>query len=131
MVKFRLVHDQARQNACKAIVAAPDGYIVKVEEPNRSRDQNDFFWEVMTDLSKQVQWDGETLSKEEWRDLIIASWRKQKVVRGLNGGLVFLGQRSSKLKVKEMSEVMELAFAFGSERGVVFTIDTRPAREMA
>lgn len=112
----------------------PDGLPIVgnfIPTSRRSAEQNDLFWEVMTDLSKQVQWDGETLSKEEWRDLIIACVRKQKVVRGLEGGLVFLGQRSSELSIKQMTEVMDYAFAFGAQRGVVFTIDKRKAREMA
>lgn len=128
---FRLVHQTARQNACKAIADAPEGYVVKVEEPKRSREQNDFFWEIMGDLSEQLPHDGEYLTDKEWRDLIIASWRKQKVVRGLDGGIVFLGQRSSELKKNEMSEVMEIAFAYGAARGVTFTIDTRKAKELA
>lgn len=128
---FRLVHDTARQNACKAIADAPEGYVVKLEEPRRSREQNDFFWEIMGDLAEQCPHDGEYLTDKEWRDLIIASWRKQKVVRGLDGGIVFLGQRSSELKKSEMSEVMEIAFAYGARHGVVFTIDTRKAKEPA
>lgn len=96
----------------------------------RTEEQNNLFWEVMQDLSDQYLHDGERLDRYEWRDLIIASWRKQKMVRGLNGGWVFLGQRSSKLKVKEMCEVMDVAFAFGAENGVVFTIDMRKAKDL-
>ena len=44
-----------------------------------------------------------------------------KVVPGLDGGFVVLGQATSKMTIAEMGELMELISAFGAQQGVRFT----------
>ena len=84
----------------------------------RSDEQNRLMWQRLTELSEQLPWDGEKLTPEEWKDLITACLRKQKVVRGIEGGLVFLGARTSQMTVAEMNDVLSFMEAFGAERGV-------------
>lgn len=115
---YRLVHLTARGLALAAVKAAPDGWVVRITPPTRSLDQNRLLWPILTTLSKRVLWDGDRLSADEWKDLLTASLRKQKVVRGVDGGLVFLGLHTSSMDKGEFSDLLDLSLAFAAERGV-------------
>ena len=86
----------------------------------RTSAQNDLMWARLDELSERMPWDGEKLTPDEWKDLLSACWRKQKVVRGIEGGLVFLGAKTSRLSVGEMNDLLALIDAFAAERGFVF-----------
>ena len=117
---FRLVHKQARQRAQEALQAAPDGWVVSIGEPTRTLEQNAALWAALSDVSEQVDWYGKHLSPEEWKHVFSAGLNKQKVVPGLDGGFVVLGQSTSTMGKREFSELLELVYAFGVERGVKF-----------
>lgn len=115
---FRLAHPAARANAIKAIQQAPDMWRVEIKPPTRSLDQNAALWPRLDALSRQLPWDGEHLTPDEWKDLLIACLRKQKVVRGIEGGLVFLGARSSRMDKEEFSDLLDFIDAFAAQRGI-------------
>lgn len=117
---YRLVHDTARRLAAAQCINAPDGWVVRIEPPSRTLDQNSLLWPVLGEISKHVEWYGQKLTDEEWKDMLTAALKKEKVVPGINGGFVVLGQRTSKMGKKEFSELLEFAFAFGAQHGVVF-----------
>lgn len=118
---FIIAHDTARQRAASAVMSAPEGFIVEIKEPNRSLEQNSKLWALLHDLSRQVNWYGQKLTGDEWKDVLTAALKKQKVVPGLDGGFVVLGQRTSKMSKTDFSELIELLYAFGAERGVNWT----------
>ncbi len=116
---LRLANDAVRQRAIRWILRAPVGMIVEFREPTRSLDQNAKLWPMLTDISRQVEWYGQYLTAEEWKDVLTAGLRKSKVVPGLDAGtFVVLGLHTSKLKVSEFSALIDLIYAFGAERGV-------------
>ncbi|SPA44618.1 recombination protein NinB [Cupriavidus taiwanensis] len=115
---YRLVHRQARAGAQLAIQNAPDGFIVTVAEPTRSLDQNAKLWPMLSDVSRQVDWYGQRLSPEEWKDVFSAALKKQKVVPGLDGGFVVCGQSTSRMGKREFSDLLELMYSFGAGKGV-------------
>jgi len=117
---FRLAHQVARQRAIQAVQNAPEGFVVEVKEPTRSLDQNALMWPLLQELSRQVNWYGQHLSDEEWKDVLSASLKKQKVVPGIDGGFVVCGQRTSKMSKAEFSDLIELIYAFGAQHGVNF-----------
>lgn len=118
---FRLVHDMARQRAIQAIKEAPAGLIVQIKEETRTLDQNSKLWPMLQDISRQVDWYGQKLTDEEWKDVFTAALKKQKVVPGLDGGFVVCGQRTSTMPKREFCELIELMYAFGAERSVVWS----------
>lgn len=120
---YRLVHNEARRRAAQDAMTAPEGWVVTVSEPTRTLDQNALMWPLLDDLSKQVEWYGHWLTADEWKDVLTAALRKEKVVPGINGGFVVLGQRTSKMGKKEFSELIELIYAFGAQQGVRFRTD--------
>ena len=117
---FFLVHDLARQNAIEAVKSAPDGYCVEVKQRTRSLDQNARMWAMLSELSRQVEWHGQHLTPENWKDMCTAALKRQAVVPGVDGGFVVLGTSTRRMTVGEMSDLIEFITAFGAERGVVF-----------
>lgn len=83
--------------------------------------QNERMWAMLHDVSRQVTWYGSKLTAEEWKDVFTAALKKSKVVPGIDGGFVVLGQRTSRMTIKQMSELITLMFAFGAEQRVVWT----------
>jgi hypothetical protein len=77
-------------------------------------------WATLTDVSNQVDWHGNKLTPDEWKDVFTAALKSQKVVPGIDGGFVVIGARTSQMTIAEMSEVIELATAFGAQNGVEF-----------
>lgn len=99
---------------------------VSIGEPRRSLEQNDLLWAMLTEVAEQLEWpvDGkmQKLCPEDWKHILSAGLkREQKVAQGIDGGFVILGQRTSKMTKREMSDLIELITAFGVERGVKFS----------
>lgn len=115
-----LTGEAARKAACREVLAAPEGFAVTIGERTRTLDQNAALWPRLEEISQQVDWYGQRLTKEEWKDVFSAALKKQKVVPGLDGGFVVCGQSTSKMGKREFSDLLELINAFAAERGVVF-----------
>jgi hypothetical protein len=77
-------------------------------------------WANLEDIAQQVVWYGVKLTKDEWKDVLTAALKRQKVVPGIEGGFVVIGARTSKMTVPEMTELIELSTAFGTQQGVKF-----------
>jgi hypothetical protein len=92
---------------------------LEIRPEKRSDAQNRRLWSMLHDISTQVDWYGQKLSDEEWKDVFSAALKKQKAVPGLDGGFVICGQRTSKMTKAEMAELQTLMEAFAAERGVV------------
>lgn len=101
-------------------VAGGKPVVVKLERKKRTVDQNAKMWSMLTEVSKQVDWYGEKLSPEDWKHVFTASLSKQRAVPGIDGGFVILGKATSKMTKPEMSDLIELIYAFGAEKGVKF-----------
>lgn len=113
---LRFALDWAREMISRGLQRGP--VTVTLGRPKRSLPQNDRFWAMMTDLAEQVDWYGEKLTKEEWRDVLTAAMKKQRAVPGLEGGFVVLGARTRDMSKEEMSALIDLAQHFGDSRGV-------------
>jgi hypothetical protein len=100
------------------------------KQPTRTLDQNAKLWAMLHDIARQVEWpvDGrmQKLEAEDWKDILSAGLRKeQRVAQGLNSGFVMLGQRTSRMTIGQMSDMIELMFAFGAEHDVRWGEDYR------
>lgn len=112
----------ARKAICRHVLAAPDGYVVTIKEPTRNLEQNAKMWAMLGDLETQCDWHGNKLYAEEWKDLLSAGLVQSKAVPNLTGnGFVILGQRTSNLTKSQFAALVELIYAFGAERGVVWS----------
>jgi hypothetical protein len=129
MKQYYVITKQNRQRIAQAVIAAPEGHAVRITEQTRSLDQNALMWPLLQDISRQVDWYGNKLTDEEWKDVFSASLKKQKVVPGLDGGFVVCGQSTSKMGKKEFSDLIELIYAFGAQRKVKWS--NEPVKEAA
>lgn len=118
LVIIRSAADRAR--IAKWAESVPVGTRIEFKAPRRSLEANAKMWAMLTEVAHQVDWYGEKLSAEDWKDVFSASLRRAKVVPGIDGGFVPLGMRTSDMSKDEMSALIELIYAFGAERGVVF-----------
>ena len=104
----------------KSMLMAGHRMVLELKPVTRSLEQNAKMWACLTDISKQVNWYGNTLSPDDWKHVLSASLRKQRAVPGIDGGFVVVGLQTSQMTIAEMSEMIELAHAFGVDRGVLF-----------
>lgn len=107
-------------NAIKPLLMSGHRLTLEIKKETRSLEQNRLMWAALTDISRQVEWYGEKLSPEDWKHVLSSSLRKQRAVPGIDGGFVVLGLSTSKMSKEEMSELLELALAFGAQKGVEF-----------
>jgi hypothetical protein len=121
---FILAHAEARRRAMAAVAEAPEGYSVTVAEPNRSLEQNAAQWPLLQAFSEQLQWpvNGQlvTLSAAEWKDVLSAAFQREtaRLAMGLDGGVVMLGLRTSKLGKRRFSEWLDFLNAVAAQRGI-------------
>ena len=112
----------ARKAICRHVLTAPEGHIVTIKEATRNLEQNAKMWAMLADIAGQADWHGIKLNAEEWKDLLSAGLVQSRVVPNLEGnGFVILGQRTSKLTKSQFAALIELLYAFGTERGVTWS----------
>ena len=110
----------AWQHAKGWLMAGDQRLTLEIRPEKRSDAQNRRLWAMLADISAQVDWYGQKLTSEEWKDVFSASLKRTKVVPGLDGGFVVCGQSTSKMTKAEMCELQELMEAFGAQKGVRF-----------
>lgn len=128
--KYFLRSPEIRSRACQLVADLPvdqdKPLVIEIKEMTRSLAQNSMLWACLTDIAEQVVWHGRKLAKEDWKHVLSAALYQQDVVPNLNGnGFVVLGKSTSKMTVREMRDLIELAQAFGAEQGVQFGDESR------
>lgn len=120
LVILNRASDRERVQAWAA--KAPWGTRVTFQEAKRTTDQNARMWAMLTEVARQVEWDGLKLSADDWKLIFMAALKQElRMVRNLDGtGFVQLGRSSSDLSVAEMGDLMDLIAAFGAREGVTF-----------
>ena len=103
----------------RGLAAGP--VIVSLGRETRTAEQNAKLWPMLTDVSKQVEWYGQMLSPEDWKHVFTSALLKQRAVPGIDGGIVVLGQSTSRMSKRMFSDLIELIYAFGAEHGVVWS----------
>jgi hypothetical protein len=97
---------------------APEGFVVDIKPPTRNLEQNSLLWPWLAAISKGVEWYGQYLTDDNWKDILTAALKREKVVPGINGGFVVLGQHTSNMSKKDFSELLELTIAFATQHDV-------------
>lgn len=120
-----------RSRVAEFILNQPEDVALQVTvekfTPVRSNTRNAQLHAVIGDIAKQKQWDGEWLSIEQFKRLLVAGWmratgRKVKLVRAIEGGSFEpLYQRTSRLSEAECRDLIAYVYAWGVDQGVKFT----------
>ncbi|PRC92651.1 recombination protein NinB [Solimicrobium silvestre] len=123
---FVILNEQIRQSAIQHVSTLPLGSGLTTDtEPSRTLDQNAAQWPILAAFSKQLDWpiNGQMtkMTDEEWKDVLTAAFKQEttRLAMGLDGGVVMLGQRTSKFGKKVFSEWIEFLHAVAAQRGVV------------
>ena len=99
-------------------------WVLSLVPETRTQAQNRLMWPLLECFAKQLQWpiNGQMvhMEPEDWKDVMTAAFRGESVrlAMGLNGGVVMLGQRTSKFSKAEFSEWIEFLYAAAADRGV-------------
>lgn len=101
--------------------------IVKPVKSKRTLEQNAKMWAMLTDIANQQEWvvDGQVtkLSADEWKDILTAALNQEmRVAQGVNGGIVLLGRRTSKMTIPQMQDLIEVMQAFAAEHHIKWTV---------
>lgn len=96
---------------------------VEIRQAKRSDAQNRLLWSRLGDLSRQVEFcvNGAMvkLTAEECKDILTAGLKGQiRMAVGIDGGMVLLGTRTSKMTKGEMTQLLDLCLHFGDSKAV-------------
>jgi hypothetical protein len=117
-----LWNDAMKAKAIDWIRRAPKDTRVTFQGPKRTLDQNSRLWACLTEIAGQLQWHGQRLTPEDWKQVFLAALKQEmRIVPNIHGdGFVQLGRSSSDLSVEEMSDLMAIIEAFAARHGVKF-----------
>ena len=108
----------------KAQTMAGRRMVVEVRPETRSLEQNRLMWPLLTAFSEQLEWPVNgcmtKLTPDEFKDVLSAGFHGEAVrlAMGLNGGVVMLGQHTSKFTKPQFTEWIEFLYATAADRGV-------------
>lgn len=127
-----LNNENSRRHAIQAIYLADDGMTVEVRKPKRSSKLNSLMWVVLAQL-EPIDWYGYKLSKDEWKDMITAVLKRQKVVPGIEGGFVVVGEKTREKSAQEIRDIIDYACAFAASKGITIKMleDIEPIGRIA
>lgn len=122
-MKFFLVNENIRSNCIESIqrleLKSKNPFEITIKEATRKTIQNAKMWAMLGDISKQVEWYGQNLSRDEWKDVLSASLFEETTVPAVNGRkMVLLGKATSKFTVSQMTDMIEFMYAFGTQEAV-------------
>jgi len=110
-----------------AALSASKSWRVEVCEHHetRSNNQNRKMWAMLNDIARQLMWPingvQTHITPEDWKDLITAGLAKhQRIAQGIEGGVVMLGGRTSKMTKAELAELIEYIYWFGADRQITW-----------
>ena len=111
-----------RAQAKRWIDKAPAGTRVEFKGPQRTPEQSDRMWAMLTDIVKQHTFNGRTYTTNEAKVVFMhACGKEMEVLPTLDGrSFITYGQSSSDLSVQEMTQLIEFMFAWGAENGTVW-----------
>lgn len=109
--------------ACKPYLLAGNRLVMSVRAETRSLASNNVMWSCLEDIARQVDFaiDGkmQRVDSEDVKDILSASLKRhQRIASGIDGGVVFMGQRTSNMTQAQMSEMIDLCHAFGDQHGI-------------
>lgn len=117
-----------REQASRWCLNAPVNTRIEFKAPKRSIPQNDRMHAMLTELAQRATYHTLKLGKDDWKLLFLDQlWRERgvelRLVPNMDGtGFVPLtGRSSSDLSKEEMTDMIEMIFAYGAMQGVTFS----------
>jgi len=108
----------------KSMVMAGHRMVLAIRPETRTEAQNRLMWPLLAAFANQLEWpiNGKMtkIDADDFKDILSAAFKGETVrlAMGLNGGVVLLGQRTSKFTKAQFSEWIEFLYATAADRGV-------------
>jgi len=131
---FIMAHDAARQRAVQAVKDAPEGHMVVISEPTKKRIQEEKYHAMIGDIAKQCKFMDQRRDLDDWKRLLVDAFAKVmrdagtpihhdgRVLPSLDfERVVQLGIQTKDFYVAEAAQFIEYLYAFGADRGVVWS----------
>ena len=118
-----ILRGQSQRDLAKRLIdAAPVDAVVNVKPPTRNAEQNALMWAVLSDISRAKP-DGRKWVPEVWKCALMQSLGHQvQFCEGLGDSGPFpIGFRSSRLTVKQMADLITVAYEYGDRHGVMWS----------
>lgn len=107
---------------------AHDAIKIEVREKTRTDEQNAKLHAMLSDIAKQATWQGDQLDIDGWKNLFvsghaIATKSPYKLVMGMEGELVNVRERTSKMGVRRLASLIDYIEAWAGQNNITFTAD--------
>ena len=108
----------------KAALQTGKVWVLTIKPETRTQAQNRLMWPILTEFSRQLEWpvNGRMTKMEpdEWKDVLTAAHKGEgvRLAMGLDGGVVMLGQRTSKFTKQQFADFIEFLYATAADREV-------------
>ena len=114
--------DNYRRKAHEMIADVPDGWWVMFGPPARSLSQNKKMHAMLRDIADSKP-DGREMQPDDWKAVFMDALKfRPRYVTNLDGnGIVHLGWRSSLMSKEQMSDMIEIMYAYGTQHGVIWS----------
>lgn len=136
MIKeVRLNHEIVKRNTVNFITQLPvdKKYPIRIliEEENEEKKRYELMLQLFTDIANQTLWDRESLSPQNWQQLITVHLYGQANLRGIDGDPIFLTMNNPHKSKKTFSNVIVCAERMGIKKGVKFGKEAKEAIRLA
>lgn len=131
---FFLNHGQARDGVATHAHIAPDGWMVTFQEPVKKRIQEEKYHAMIADVARQSLYAGKQWHERDMKRILIDEFADEmrnacsplhhdsRIIPSENGQrIIQLEIHSSDFYVKEAAQFIEFLYAWGADRGVVWT----------
>ena len=118
---FTLAHDTARQRAVEAVKNARQGWVVRIEPPNRTSAQNSFYWATLAAISEQIRPQGQTHDQDVWHAYFKTRYLPGRMIELPNGQVMESEPTTTGLTKAQFSDYVEQVLAWATNHGLQMT----------
>jgi hypothetical protein len=119
MTQTVILRGQPQRNLAKQFIdKAPENSVVKISPLTRSNEQNNKMWALIEDVMNAMP-EGRQHTKEVWKAIFMnALGHETAFAMGINNEIFPIGFKSSQLSVRQMSDLIEVIYAYGAKHNV-------------
>lgn len=108
--------NQAWDLVTRALPTGP--VVITLGRDKRPASMNRKMWPLLQDVSQQVEWHGQLMTETDWKEAFAARLLGQRVIPGIDGRPVVLGNSTSSMEPPAFADLVRLIHAFGAKQGV-------------
>lgn len=127
--RFLIRSKQIKDNALSAVnEIIPDDLrplVVEINPITRTLEQNAKLHAMLTDISKQLEFNGKKQNVDTWKALLVSGHKiategVAEMAIGLEGEVINLRESTAQMSVKRLASLIEYIYAYGIGQGVKF-----------